>query len=325
MKHIAYKSTAVCILGMHRSGTSSITRAINLLGVYLGEDAKVKGRGADNREGFWEHSEICALQERLLARLNQTWDAAAPLPDQWHRSEAVRPFRDELRRLVVTNFANHSLWAWKDPRTCLLLPVWRDVLEELETKLLCVFVVRNPINVTNSLITRDPIPFSKALGVWFNYCIAALKDTAGLPTAFLNYDRFLASWEPELRRCTAVLGLNWPADEQRLREAMNSFIRPNLCHNQSALTHLQSLPNPVQELCQILVEASSRTTAHDDRFNETVNRLSRDFHAYASFFQSGLDEPALRWPYLKRTWQRWQRSFRKRFPNATDKIAQYGE
>jgi len=30
------KSRAICILGMHRSGTSAITRAVNLLGAYLG-------------------------------------------------------------------------------------------------------------------------------------------------------------------------------------------------------------------------------------------------------------------------------------------------
>ena len=310
---------------MHRSGTSSVTRAINLLGAYLGEEVKVSGRGPDNPKGFWEHSEINALQGRLLARLDRTWDTAAPLPDQWHWSEAARPFRDEFKRLVVTDFASRSLWAWKDPRTCLLMPMWRDVLEELETRLLCIFVVRNPVNVTNSLIKRDPIAFNKGLGVWFNYYITALKDTAGLPTVFLNYDRFLASWESELRRCTFVLGLDWPADEQRLREAMNSFIRPDLCHNQSASPPLQNAPDPVQVLCRLLVEASTRVTARDVHFDETVNRLSMDFHAYASFFQIDLGAPVAKWLYLKRIWRRWQKSFRKRLPIVTGKIAQPSE
>jgi len=322
----ACKSTAICILGMHRSGTSSVARAINLLGAYLGKDVKVCGRGPDNPEGFWEHSDICALQGRVLAGLNRTWDTAVPLPYQWHRSAAARSFSDELKKLVASDFAGRPLWAWKDPRTCLLMPLWRDVLEELETRLLCVFVVRNPIDVTHSLNKRDPIAFNKALGVWLNYCIAALDDTAGLPTVFLNYDRFLLSWESEMRRCTTVLGLDWPADEQRLREAMNSFIRPELCHNHSALTQLQNAPGPVQELYQILVDASARATVRDEHFDETVNRLSTDFHAYASFFQSDLDASAVRWPYLKRTWRRWQKSFRKRLPLAPGEIiAQPGD
>jgi hypothetical protein len=330
MKPVDNHSTAICILGMHRSGTSCVTRAINLLGVYLGEEAKVRGHGADNVEGFWEHPKISTLQERLLARLHRTWDTAAPLPDGWQQSGAVRPFRDELKRLIATDFADHKLWAWKDPRTCLLLPLWRDVLAELKTKLLCVFVVRNPIDVANSLIRRDPIPFGKALGVWFNYCIVALKDATGLPMVFLSYEKCLTSWEPELRRCALELGLEWPVDEQLLRETMNSFIRPDLRHNESPIARLQSVPHPVQELYQTLVEVSARSTARANRFDETVNRLFTDFHAYASFFQTGLDglvtgnpgeqfgeglpvSSDARPPYLKRTWKRWQKSFRKRF------------
>jgi len=293
-----------------------------MLGAYLGEEVKVNSRGKDNPEGFWEHSEISALQGRCLARLNRTWDTASPLPDQWSRSEAARPFRDEFKQLVATEFAGRSLWAWKDPRSCLLMPIWRDVLEELGTKLLCVFVVRNPIDVTNSLNKRDPIVRNKALGIWFNYCITALKDTAGVPTAFLNYDRFLASGESELRRCASALGLDWPADEQRLRKEMNSFIRPDLCNNRSERNHLQCAPHPVQELYHILVEASTRATARNEQFEETVNRLSMDFHAYASFFQSDLDANKMRWPYLKRTWRRWQKSVRKRLPITTVRIIQ---
>jgi hypothetical protein len=325
VKQTDCKSTVICILGMHRSGTSSVTRAINLLGAYLGEAAKVSGRGTDNPEGFWEHSEMSTLHARLLARLNRTWDTAAPLPDQWHRTEAVRPFRDEFKRLVATHFAGRPLWAWKDPRSCLLMPLWRDVLEELEAKLRCLFVVRNPIDVTHSLIKRDPIAFNKGLGVWFNYSIAALKDTAGLPAVFLNYDSFLMSWEPELRRCATGLGLDWPADEQRLREVMNHFIRPDLCHHRAAPARLQGAPNPVQELYQLLMAACTRAAARDDRFEAAVNRLSADFHAYATFFQSDLETAAGRPPYLKRAWRRWQKSFRKRLPVTTGKSIRYSE
>lgn len=330
MNPVDNHSTAICILGMHRSGTSCVTRAINLLGVYLGEEAKVRGHGSDNAEGFWEHPKIRDLQERLLARLHRTWDTAAPLPDGWHQFDVVRPFMDELKRLIATDFANRRLWAWKDPRTCLLLPLWRDVLAELKIKLLCVFVVRNPIDVANSLIRRDPIPFGKALGVWFNYYIVALKDATGLPTVFLSYENCLASWEPELRRCASELGLDWPADEQLLRAAMNSFIQPNLRHNKSPIAQLQDVSRPVRELYQALVEVSARSTPRADRFHETVSQLFTDFHAYASFFQSSLDEletgspekqfgksllvsSLARPPYWKRTWKRWQKSFRKRF------------
>ena len=325
-----YKSTAVCILGMHRSGTSSVARAMNLLGVYLGEEAMVKGTGSDNPEGFWEHREILDLQTDLLQRLKRSWNTAAPLPVGWQQSDVVRPFKDKLSRIVTDNFGQHTLWGWKDPRTCLLLPLWRDLLDELKTKLLCLFVVRNPIDVANSLSKREPIPFGQALGIWFNYCIAALKDGAGLPMVFLSYDKFLESWEPELRRCATALGLDWPKDPQRFQESVLAFLRPDLHHNKSKADLLQQAPQPVQELYRGLIEASAEPTTQHDRLRELVDRLYPDFHAYASAAHGGagkrvagvmperfkdfvLDSSEGRPPYLQRTWRRWQRSFRKRF------------
>jgi hypothetical protein len=308
------KSTAICILGMHRSGTSSITRAINLLGVYLGEDVKLGSPGPDNLKGFWEHLEIRDVQTRLLARLNRKWDTVVPLPDGWLQSEAVRPFKDELSSLVAANFSTHPLWGWKEPQSCLLVPLWRDILKPMQTNLSCVFVVRNPADVAGSLIARNSLPFNVALGIWFHYNIVALKDAAGLPIVFLSYEQLLAAWEPELRRCATVLGLKWPDDEARLRKTMNAFIDPTLQHNQSPRNRLQELPAPVQELYQTLCIACGRTGPRHDDLDETVSRLSEEFRAYASFFETRPQVP--RPGGLNRTWSRWQRSIRKRLPKS---------
>ena len=56
------KPRTICILGMHRSGTSTVARAVNLLGVSLGEDAKMMPPSPDNPEGYWEHVEINDFQ-----------------------------------------------------------------------------------------------------------------------------------------------------------------------------------------------------------------------------------------------------------------------
>jgi len=301
---------------MHRSGTSVITRAINLLGVYLGKDAKVSGCGADNPEGFWEHSDICAFHERVFGTFNRRWDTTKPIPTHWQQSDEIRPFRKELKNLIADNFAGHPLWGWKDPRTCLLLPLWRDVLEEMGTKLLCVFVVRNPQNVANSLIARDAIPVNEALGLWFYHCITALKDCEDLPTAFIDYDRFLMSWAPELQRCGTILGLDWAVEEQKLGEEMSSFIQPALRHNRRAFNEAD-MPKPVLELYSLLHSASRRTSDRDEDFNKAVNRLCEDFHSYSSFFEGS--KRTAQWPALQRFIRRWQKSFTKRINGVSGK------
>lgn len=304
------RAKAIAILGMHRSGTSAITRAVNLLGFYLGDETKLMGRGADNPEKFWEHLGICRLQERLLAQLHRSWDTASPLPEQWHLSETFHQFRNELRDLVAADFSAHSFWAWKDPRSCLLMPLWRDILEELQTDLHCIFVVRNPIDVANSLNRRDPISFNKAMGVWFNYCVTALKDTAAVPTAFVSYDRFVASCETEMRRCLDILNLQLEYG-QLWQENIISSICPELRHNCSSPDELNNAPRPVQDFYYVLAEACLQWSARDGHFDKLVGEFCRDFHAYASFFEAEQSHPA-RLPFVSRTLRRWKKSFRKR-------------
>ena len=60
--------TVICTLGMHRSGTSLVSRILNLLGVYLGAPHDVSNVGADNPKGYWEHHPIALLNDELLAR-----------------------------------------------------------------------------------------------------------------------------------------------------------------------------------------------------------------------------------------------------------------
>ncbi len=54
MKEVEKKPRAICILGMHRSGTSTVTRAVNLLGAYLGQNADLMPPTLDNPEGYWK-------------------------------------------------------------------------------------------------------------------------------------------------------------------------------------------------------------------------------------------------------------------------------
>ena len=68
----AERKIAVCVLGMHRSGTSTIARSLNLLGVYIGEEKDFIQPNPYNPEGFWEIRDLYRLHDRLLATLNHS-------------------------------------------------------------------------------------------------------------------------------------------------------------------------------------------------------------------------------------------------------------
>ncbi len=284
-----YKSKAIAILGMHRSGTSAIARAMNILGVYLGEEGDMASPMPDNPMGFWERSDVVALHDRISKHFKRSWDSPLSLPGDWYLSEEARPIKAELLALVKNIFLEHELWAWKDPRTCLAFDLWKDVIDELGMKIACLFVVRNPLDVARSLEKRNRFPHDKSFGIWFNYNLTALKASAEIPRVFISYDSFLADWETELKRCATGLHIDWPADDLKITEEMNSFIRPSLRHSKSGVKELEeaNAPKPVIELYGLIMDLLGCKIG-EATFNDKVKGLSEDFSAYERFFRDDM-------------------------------------
>lgn len=243
----------------------------------------------ENPEGFWERMDIYYLQENILSVLGRDWTTSTPLPEKWHNSDEMRPYRDELAKLVKTNFSGHPLWAWKDPRTCLLLPLWKEVLSDLGIRIKVVFVLRNPLDVARSLEKRNGFPLIKGLGMWFAYTLAALKGIDGLETIFVSYDCFLANWKTELTKCAKALGVEWPVDETLLKEKMAVFVRHDLRHSVSGLNELLAVnaPGPLIRLYGLLLDLQAGLMEVDDARSLTES-MYRDFSGYFSLFESVL-------------------------------------
>jgi hypothetical protein len=71
-------STIVCILGMHRSGTSLVSRALNVLGVYLGPEEQLMRPSTDNPAGHWESRPIKEINDEILSILGGSWQEPPP-------------------------------------------------------------------------------------------------------------------------------------------------------------------------------------------------------------------------------------------------------
>jgi hypothetical protein len=74
---------ALIVVGMHRSGTSALTRVVNLLGaalpsqlLQLDPDTPLE----TNELGFWEGFEANTLNNEFLASIGSSWDDTAWIP-----------------------------------------------------------------------------------------------------------------------------------------------------------------------------------------------------------------------------------------------------
>ena len=165
---------SVIVLGMHRSGTSAITGAIGSLGAELGPPKRL--------QHHWENFALRVFNERLLSLGNGSWDA--PPPREWLDQPAVRSLLPEARELVAEQFGDAETVVWKDPRTCVTLPFWREVFDEDPV---FVLIYRHPSEVAASLTSRNSFGPGHAYAIWERYNGDALRYAAGSPTVVIEY------------------------------------------------------------------------------------------------------------------------------------------
>ncbi len=201
------------VLGMHRSGTSAVTRVLNLAGVHLGANL-MEGIDGNNRRGFWEHRDAVAINERLLHWFGRTWFDLRPLPEGWIHASATTEATEQMRALIQHEFADAPLWALKDPRLCLLAPAWLRTIDTLGMTTTCVVVVRHPEEVAASLYARDGLSRGYAFVLWGEYLLAALSAAQGRPCVIIDYAGFLADWRQALQTIASACGSSaipaWP-------------------------------------------------------------------------------------------------------------------
>jgi len=198
----------IVVLGMHRSGTSSVAGMLARFGVHVGpaDDLLV---GPDNPKGHYESGRLHGACLRRLATAGGEWrDPPSRAP-----AVAVDAFRREVGALI-DEFDAQRPWLIKEPRLCLLA---RELLPLL-TRPVFVHVVRDAQAVAASLAARDDMHGDAALALWERYTRDAFAASAGWPRVLVDYDSLCA--EP-LRVARALLDdlqalgvddLAWPGD-----------------------------------------------------------------------------------------------------------------
>jgi len=232
-KVISPNSHAILVLGMHRSGTSALTRVLNLLGIELGD--KFLPKHVTNETGFWEHLDIVEINERILQQLDSAWFDTAPLPASWWTLKSIVPLRQQISHIIRRNFAKQSLWGIKDPRLCRLLPLWLPLLQELGIVPHCIIITRHPLEVAASLEKRDGISYNTSLRLWLEYVLTSIQDSQACPRVFVTYDELLQNWPTTITKIAVALKLEWPHQVELVAHEIDTFLNPNLKHHYPAV------------------------------------------------------------------------------------------
>ena len=202
---------AVCVAGMHRSGTSMVARILSECGVYLGEPSELLPPAEDNVEGHFEHREFVQLNDEVLATLGGAWDVVPPRYAVWRRRR-LGPLRERAAALV-DRMRPHAPWGWKDPRTSLTLPFWLDVMPDLRL----VVCVRDVVAVAHSLLVRDHSSELFGMLLWSAYNRRLLAASPRRRTVMTQYETYFGEAQGEIERLVAFLELE--ADQDAVSRA----------------------------------------------------------------------------------------------------------
>lgn len=227
----------ICVLGMHRSGTSVVSRLIQMLGAYAGPERHRMEPAPDNPKGFWEHRELAAINDEILARFGGSWDNPPVVPDGWELSAQLADLRQRALDAVAEDFGETAFWSWKDPRTSLTLPFWQRVLPSMRY----VICLRNPAGVARSLQQRNAFSIRKGGELWLAYTTSAFRWTSQQPRLLVFYEDVMQNRERELSRLSAFLDTIRPLDSGFLTE-VSEFFEEELFHHRPRIS--QGIDDP---------------------------------------------------------------------------------
>ena len=269
---------------MHRSGTSAVSGVLHILGVDLGP--KLMQAAPDNPKGFWEHDEIVAVHERLLGALNLSWNDLDPFPHNWWKNKAVRPFRDELQAIIQRDFAESMLWGLKDPRMCRLMPLWLEIFKEVNWDPYFVHVVRNPIEVAESLRKRDGFSRRKSILLWMLHELEAEQWTRDYPRVFISFKQLLSNWPGTLEKISEGLGIKFPVKISDVVDKVSDFLDLELKHHNRAEDLWSYDPDTPQCVLKAYSDFENASEGQDANFVASLSECRAEFEASMQAYPS---------------------------------------
>ena len=233
----------ILVLGMHRSGTSALGRVVNLLGA--ASPKNLLFYTPHNARGHWESTSILEFHTSFLHALDSQWDDWRSIDPARQNDSAARPFKDELKIILGSEYGDAPLYFVKDPRICRLMPFWLTVLQELNVEPLAVISLRNPLEVAMSLQRRDGFSSFKSLILWLRHVLEAEYYSRQLPRIFVRYDLMLADWRKHLLPGIKQIDAAWPDLTRAAELEIDDFLSPDLRHETAELSELSAHPKAI--------------------------------------------------------------------------------
>jgi hypothetical protein len=214
-----------------------VARLLKSCGLILGPDTELVGPDAGNVDGHFEHRQFVKINEAILSHFGGSGASPPTLKIGWEMEPGITELVSEAK-LLVESFRGYPIWGWKDPRTTLLLPFWKQIVPQLRY----IICVRSPLEVARSLWARDRMPVEQGALLWNRYITAAIRHTDGSPRIFTFYEDFFHEPLPEIGHLVDFCGLPLPPDQPTVVDMISKPLRHHVSTTMELMAEEKVLP-----------------------------------------------------------------------------------
>ena len=233
-----------------------MTRTLSLLGASLPKGL-MPALANNNESGFWEPLSVAQLNDEILQALDSDWDDVFAFKPRQYLSNFDRFYLGRAVEILEQEFDGSQLIVLKDPRISVLSSFWDRALREAGFEPHYIVMVRNPLEVAESLRTRDGFPREKSLLLWSSYMIAAERDTRECKRTFVAFDHLMSDWRAVRSRIEQDTGVPFPRDTAAAAIEVDRFLNRNLRHHSPGddLYSRADVPEEVKTLYRVFSAA----------------------------------------------------------------------
>ncbi len=239
---------------MHRSGTSLLASWLQACGLVLSGGEYIFPN-IHNLKGYYEDADFFRLQKKSIRRLRRSSYGWKIAPSE---SLVFSPLEiNTAQCLVAERQDRFADWGWKDPRSILFLPQWKQIIPDLKV----VIIWRPAAEFAFSLLTRwkrqpcrhlwiNPL---YALRMWQAHNLLACSFAAEHPqdTLLVSLQDILHQDQAILERINFSFGSQLvyiPLSSVYAADGLGSAQAPQWMHALSRIAGCAAMEQPLQSL-----------------------------------------------------------------------------
>lgn len=283
------KNKVIFVLGMHRSGTSAITRVINLLGAGLPDN--LMPANSDNVSGYWESKNIAFINNQILQLADTSWFDNQNISEEWLLSLPLQELRDSAKQLIHDIFAgtHQQSLVIKDPRICRLLPFWHNLLDDIAIDYSHIHIVRHPEEVFASFKLRYETPEYRSAAIihrpklnllWLRYVLDAEKYSRHKKRHFVNYQNLVDFPNETIKQLSEFL--NDFSSELAVTESnktqLNNFISKRHKHHKFTNNKIHPELSLSYKVYELILNINISVTTELDNVRNAFNDTLKCYH-----------------------------------------------